>query len=143
MRKNVVINRKYIEHVVWLIARHCEIEMDANFHGEELIVSVMEKDGDHLSYLRIMDDGVDVNGEVVLYDEITRVIFEADRSWDNYEYGIAFRLTDDSVIYSGLIGNYDGDVYIDVYHFARMLYDNHVTHSVYSVLSHNHISQNS
>lgn len=142
MGKDVFINRKYMEHVVRLIALHYEIEMDANFHGKELIITVEEKDGDHVSRLRIMDDGVVVNGRAILYEEIARVIFEADRSWDNYEYGIALKLTDGSVVYSGLIGNYDYDDYIDTYHFARTLHDNNVINSVYTVLSYNHIPQN-
>ena len=142
MGKDIVVNRKYMEHVVRLIARHYEIEMDAQFHEKELILSAIEKDGNHISSLHIMDDYVMVNGKLIPYEEIARVIFEADRSWGDYEYGIALKLTDGSVVYSGLIGNYNSDDYIDTYHFARTLHDNHVSNSVYTVLSYNHIRQN-
>ena len=142
MGKDVVVNRKYMEHVVRLIARHYEIEMDARFHEKELILSAIEKDDNHISSLHIMDDYVMVNGKLIPYEEIARVIFEADRSWGNYEYGIALKLTDGSVVYSGLIGNYDGNDTIDTYHFARTLHDNHVANSVYTVLGFNHIRQN-
>lgn len=142
MGKDVVINRKYMEHVVRLIAHHYDIIMDANFHGQELIITVEEKDGDHVSRLRIMDDGVVVNGKAILYGEIARVIFEADTQWDNYEYGIALKLKDGSVVYSGLIGKYDYDDSIDNHLFARKLYDNDVINSVDTVLGYNHIRQN-
>ena len=141
MGKDAVINRKYMEHVVRLIAHHYDIIMDANFHGKELIITVEEQDGDHLSRLRIMDDGVVVNGKAILYGEIARVIFEADTQWDNYEYGIALKLRDGSVVYSGLIGKYDYDDNIDNYHFARTLYDNNVANSVYRALGYKHIRQ--
>lgn len=140
MGKKVVINRKYIERVVSLIARHYEIEMNADFYGKELILSVIEKDGKHISYIHITDDGVIVNGEYIPYKKIARVIFETDQHWDNYEYGIAFKLTDGSVVYSGLIGNYNGNDAFDTFHFARTLHDNDVANSVYSVLDYNHIS---
>ena len=142
MGKDVVINRKYMEHVVRLIARHYEIEMDARFYEKELILSAIEEDGNHISSLHIMDDYVMVNGKLIKYEEIARVIFEADTQWDNYEYGIALKLRDGSVVYSGLIGKYDYDDNIDNYHFARTLYDNNVINSVYTVLGYNHIRQN-
>ena len=83
-----------------------------------------------------------VNGKLIKYEEIARVIFEADTQWDNYEYGIALKLRDGSVVYSGLIGKYDYDDNIDNYQFARTLYDNNVINSVYTVLGYNHIRQN-
>ena len=142
MGKDVVINRKYMEHILRLIAHHYDIVMDANYLGEELILSAIEEDGNHISSLHIMDDYVMVNGKLIKYEEISRVIFEADTQWDNYEYGIALKLKDGSVVYSGLIGKYDYDDNIDNYYFARTLYDNNVINSVYTVLGYNHIHQN-
>lgn len=142
MGKDVVINRKYMEHILRLIAHHYDIIMDVHYLGKEMILSAIEKDGNHISSLHIMDDYVMVNGKLIKYEEIARVIFEADTQWDNYEYGIALKLKDGSVVYSGLIGKYDYDDNIDNYHFARTLYDNNVINSVYTVLGYNHIRQN-